>query len=117
MPTEPDAGLDPRTLDHDLSQRQVLRQLSHLGTPGLMVQYLFLFAFISPRSSVFQLFHEVMVLKKRSRFEYKDPISSPFFHFLKFFNEKMERQAQEWITKGLFYSDVSFPTAVINLLS
>ena len=29
-----DLGLDPRTLDHNLSQRQTLNQLNHPGTPN-----------------------------------------------------------------------------------
>ena len=32
---EPDAELDPRTQDHDLSQRQKFNRLSHLGTLAL----------------------------------------------------------------------------------
>ena len=30
---EPNVGLNPRTLDHDLSQRQTLNSLSHPGAP------------------------------------------------------------------------------------
>ena len=32
---ELDVGLDPRTLDHDQSQRQTFNQLSHSGAPEI----------------------------------------------------------------------------------
>ena len=34
---EPDAGLDPRTWDHDLSLRQRLNPLSYPGAPGTLL--------------------------------------------------------------------------------
>ena len=36
---EPHLELGPRTLDHDLSPRQILNQLSHPGTPGVCVLF------------------------------------------------------------------------------
>ena len=33
---EPNAGLDSRTLDHDLSPKQTLDQLSHPGAPSCL---------------------------------------------------------------------------------
>ena len=34
---ELDLGLNPRTLDHDLSQRQTLNQWNHPGAPGFYI--------------------------------------------------------------------------------
>ena len=34
---EPDVGLDPRTWDHNMSYKQMLNQMSHQGTPHILV--------------------------------------------------------------------------------
>ena len=39
---EPNAGLDPRTQDHDLNQRQTLNQLSHADASGIILNFDFI---------------------------------------------------------------------------
>ena len=39
LSAEPDTGLNPSTLSHDLSQSQMLNQLSHPSTPEFILSH------------------------------------------------------------------------------